>query len=339
MKPDRSRGPGPRLQVHPHREGPWLVVLGRRRLAVPPELGRRVLDLAGGRPGAHELAERLGVTPAVAAALLDDGGNACGSGRGPRLRVPLVPAARVRAVARRLSWLAAWPVLGALAAAGGVAAWVIGPASVPAAPSRAAALLAVLVGIVLHELGHAAALVRGGYPPGGIGLGLVTVVPVFWCDVSAVALLPRRDRLRVDLAGPAVQAGAAAVFALAARWACVEPPAWTAAAVHASLAVAAASLVPILRADGFWFLSDLAGVGPLDRLPRVGDGRRALVPLAAWQLARAGSLGLAAGSLASRSAGADGPLRTVGPLAAAALGTLAALGLVRFGRALRRIGA
>ena len=27
-----------RLRVHPHREGPWLVSHGRRRLAVPPEL-------------------------------------------------------------------------------------------------------------------------------------------------------------------------------------------------------------------------------------------------------------------------------------------------------------
>ena len=65
-----------------------------------------------------------------------------------------------------------------------------------------------LVTALAHELGHAAALAREGWPPGSVGVGLLWVLPVGWCDVSAVALLPRRGRVRVDLAGVAFQLAA-----------------------------------------------------------------------------------------------------------------------------------
>ncbi|RKZ12310.1 hypothetical protein DRQ50_12120, partial [bacterium] len=126
----------------------------------------------------------------------------------------------------------------------------------------------LLVTTMVHELTHAAALLRGGYPPGPVGMGVVFVMPVLWCDVTPVALLPRGDRLKVDLAGPAVQLGLAGILAVTGRWYL-----WPAASLAATAALAAVlwSLLPFIRSDGFWFLSDLSGLGDLDRPPLPGD--------------------------------------------------------------------
>jgi hypothetical protein len=116
-----------------------------------------------------------------------------------------------------------------------------------------------------HELGHAAALRRGGYSAGGIGMGVLFIIPVLYADVSAVALLPRGDRLRVDLAGVAFQLAAGGALAWLATW---EEVSLAVPALQLSswLALAAVcwSLLPFIRSDGYWTLGDLLGVGDLD---------------------------------------------------------------------------
>ena len=65
-----------------------------------------------------------------------------------------------------------------------------------------------------HELGHAAAIARYKYPPGAIGAGLLFVIPVLFADVTAVGVLPRAGRLRVDMAGVIFQFGLGGALAL-----------------------------------------------------------------------------------------------------------------------------
>jgi hypothetical protein len=281
--------PGPSLSVHPHREGPWYVVLGRRRLAVPPELGRRLLDLDGGRPGASELAAALGLAPDVAHVLLA-AAERPGLRRGPRLRLAVAPAAVVRAVARRAAAAAHPAVLAPAALAGALLATAASPAC--GAPT-AAVLGLVLAGALVHELGHAAALSRAGYPPGDLGLGLVLVVPVMWCDVSAAALLPRRRRMAVDAAGPAFQAAFAGLLAAVsfvlpgpAAAACARASAW-------SLALALWSLAPLARSDGAWLVADAVNVRDPRRLPRRGDRPAAAAALVSMRLLEAAVLAAA----------------------------------------------
>ncbi|MFO7608067.1 MAG: hypothetical protein R6X35_02540 [Candidatus Krumholzibacteriia bacterium] len=315
------------LRVHPHREGPWLVVHGRRRLAVPPELGRRLLDLDGGRPGVPELALRLGGDVTAARALLAPGGRR--RSRGPWLRLPLVPARMVRRAAGRLRPLASWPALG-VAAVGGVTLVLIGNGTGPLAglPALAAALSLFLSGAVVHELGHAAALARAGYPPGGIGAGLVAVVPVLWCDVSAVTLLGRGGRVRVALAGPAFQVAFAGILAAMGRVGPEGAAAACGAAAAWSLLAAAWSLLPVFRADGFWLVTDLLGLDDLDRLPRAGDSGRTRLLLGGYRLLH-GAFFATAGAAALQRGGRWG--YAVGT----ALLLLVAVRTVRFLRALR----
>ncbi len=329
--------PPPRLRVHPHREGPWLVVHGHRRLAVPPELGRRLSDLDGGRPGATELAARLGGDEAAARALLQAAARRQ-RGRGPWLRLPLVPARRIGRWVRPLVPLTGGRALALLSLGGGWLVAAAGPQPGGLLTATGDWLLAVglfLVGGLVHELGHAAALARSGYPPGGIGAGLLLVLPVLYCDVSAVGLLGRADKARVDLAGPVFQIAVAGLLATAAR--ALPPPAAAACGAAAlwSVLAAAWSLTPLFRADGFWLLTDLLGLDDLDRLPRAGDGRRATALRVGYRLVHGAVFAFMGANLLR-----DGSLADRRGIVAAALGgallLMVALRLLRLALALRR---
>lgn len=235
-------------------------VADRQRLAAALRAGAAAQEPAAQDPAAQDPA-------APAAALVVAGWLAGHAGSPPArrhtslpLRTPMVPAVAVRAAARVLAPLASWPALAAVGG-GGLAilalsrpwtAVAVGPAvPVPA-------LLLFAAGAVWHELGHAAALRREGYAPGGIGAGWLIFFPVLYADVSAVALLPRAGRLRVDLAGVAFQAGAAGALAGLARWAPLPPVAAGAMALAATATTVAfvGALLPLPRSDGGWALRD-----------------------------------------------------------------------------------
>ncbi|MBK8165011.1 MAG: hypothetical protein IPK64_03490 [bacterium] len=235
----RVRGPtGARLEVHPHPSGPWLVLAGRRVLVVSPDAGRALLPLHG--------------TPVAA------GPTPPRRGRGLPLRATLLPAGLVRALAARLVPLASTAGLAFLAASGLVAVACLRPWTV-AGGFSGPALLLFAAGALLHELGHAAALRREGYAPGSVGVGVFAIVPVLFADVSAVRLLRRAARVRVDLAGPAFQAGAAGALAVVAAAGGPGVAAHAGAAAVATLAALGWSLLPLSRSDGTWALRDALG--------------------------------------------------------------------------------
>ncbi len=117
-----------------------------------------------------------------------------------------------------------------------------------------------IVSAGLHELGHAAAARYGGATPGGMGMGLYLVWPAFYTDVTDAYRLPRRDRLRVDLAGLYFNA-AVAVITMAA---------WLLLRIDALLLLVALQVLqmvkqlsPVIRADGYHILADATGVPDL----------------------------------------------------------------------------
>ena len=224
-----------------HASGPWLLRVGGRCYAVAPELGHRLIppgsEVAGSAPTSHlirlqgEAGEgRISAGPshpalsreeaAALGSLLRSGGAPTRFGSGGRRiwpRLPLLPAAAVDAIARRLRPLVSFPCLLGQVCVGLVTyglGFMLTPAAGPPAtgpPGPGASLVGLaalglfLITGIWHELGHAAALRREGYPAGGIGLGLLLIIPVLYCDVTAVAALPRSGRLRVDVAGIACQ--------------------------------------------------------------------------------------------------------------------------------------
>jgi hypothetical protein len=203
------------------------------------------------------------------------------------LRVVLVPAAVSDAIARRLAPLASTAALAGLASLG-VAGLAAGGAALPGSAAGIAAGTGLfMLSALWHEVGHAAALRREGLPAGRIGAGLLWVLPVLTCDVTAAALLGRRGRVRVDLAGMVFQfAAAGALAALAAAW----PPARHGAA--GALAAVTWNAIPVLRTDGHWLLLDLLGLPDLDAPPPAAWGRRGwrLAGVTLWRLLTAASL-------------------------------------------------
>jgi hypothetical protein len=160
-------------------------------------------------------------------------------------------------------------------------------------------LLAVLgltvVSALFHECGHAAGCRYGGARPGKIGIGIYLVWPAFFTNVTDSYRLSRAGRLRTDLGG--VYFNAVFILALAGIY--------EATSAQILLLVIALThlemleqMMPFVRFDGYFILSDLIGVPDLfariapivksalpgaRKDPRVtGMRRRARIAVTAW---------------------------------------------------------
>ncbi len=120
-----------------------------------------------------------------------------------------------------------------------------------------AAYATFLLALCAHELGHATACSRYGIRPGDIGFALYLVFPAVYCDVTRAWLLPRRQRVVVDMAGLVFEIGVGSAYAIiGAIW-------------HIWFLVLAALMVlgnlvwalnPFGRFDIYWALNDAVGV-------------------------------------------------------------------------------
>ena len=199
-----------------------------------------------------------------------------------RLRRTLIPEAGVQVVARLFGPLFLPPVvvvvLGLLAVAD---VWLVRSGGLLAAFGDVLArplLLLVLVGLaavsmVFHECGHAAACRYGGARPGRIGMGLYVLWPALFTNVTDSYRLGQAGRIRTDLGGVYFNAIFAVVLAGAYQRTGYLP---LAAAVLLVQLEIAEQLLPTLRLDGYFILTDLVGVPDLFR--KIGPVLRSLVP-------------------------------------------------------------
>lgn len=108
-----------------------------------------------------------------------------------------------------------------------------------------------------HELGHSSACHHYGARHGPIGIGLYLYFPVFYADVSDVWKLKRTERAMVDFGGMYFQLLLVpllfVLYVLSDRLLYL----YTIYALNFSVV---ASLNPLLRFDGYWLASDLAGI-------------------------------------------------------------------------------
>ncbi|HET8949091.1 MAG TPA: hypothetical protein VFN44_01230, partial [Solirubrobacteraceae bacterium] len=198
-----------------------------------------------------------------------------------RHRRPILRAPAVNVIAAAFSWLHARPVKFALLAMLlAFDAWLFGvhgiAGGIRTVLYEPAWLLALLVSIVVatafHEIGHASACRFSGARPGEMGVGVYLVWPAFYCDVTEAYRLDRRGRLRTDLGGVYFNG----LFALAcgATYLATGAEALLFAAFVQHLIVLQ-QLMPLLRFDGYYVLSDLTGVP--DILSRIKPIFRSLV--------------------------------------------------------------
>ncbi|HET9718957.1 MAG TPA: PqqD family protein [Solirubrobacteraceae bacterium] len=171
-----------------------------------------------------------------------------------------------------------WPVVAAFAAV----FWFvliqkgIASATAQAFHQPALLLLVFLLAVAsagIHELGHAAACKYGGATPGGMGMGIYLVWPAFYTDVTETYKLPKRARLRVDLAG--LYFNALIADLTMAVWLVVRTDALL-LLVALQVLQMVKQLSPVIRADGYHILSDATGVP--DLFAHIGPTLRRLLP-------------------------------------------------------------
>ncbi|MEU0598378.1 hypothetical protein ABZ484_09015 [Streptomyces sp. NPDC006393] len=117
-----------------------------------------------------------------------------------------------------------------------------------------------LASAAFHEMGHAAACRYGNVRPGAMGCGIYLVWPAFYTDVTNSYRLGRAGRLRTDLGG--VYFNALFILGLAALYLRDPSPLLLATILLINLEVVQ-QLLPTLRFDGYYIISDLVGIPDL----------------------------------------------------------------------------
>jgi putative peptide zinc metalloprotease protein len=117
-----------------------------------------------------------------------------------------------------------------------------------------------LVAAVFHECGHATGCRYGGARPGVIGVGIYLVWPSFFTNVTDSYRLSRAGRLRTDLGG--LYFNAVFMLALAGIYVATSSQVLliVIAVTHLEMLD---QLLPFVRFDGYFILSDLIGVPDL----------------------------------------------------------------------------
>ena len=117
-----------------------------------------------------------------------------------------------------------------------------------------------VVSAMFHECGHAAGCRYGGARPGVVGVGIYLVWPSFFTNVTDSYRLSRAGRLRTDLGG--LYFNAVFMLALAGIYVATSSQILllVIAVTHLEMLE---QLLPFIRFDGYYILSDLVGVPDL----------------------------------------------------------------------------
>lgn len=118
----------------------------------------------------------------------------------------------------------------------------------------------VIAGTLWHEIGHATACAYGGGKPGRIGYGCYLIFPAFYTDVTDTYRLKRSARVRTDLGG--VYFNGIFIVLVTAIFAATGyvPIIPAVVLIHISMVQ---QMLPVVRLDGYYVLSDLVGVPDL----------------------------------------------------------------------------
>src|SRR5690242_876339 len=117
-----------------------------------------------------------------------------------------------------------------------------------------------VVSALFHECGHAAGCRYGGARPGRIGVGIYLVWPAFFTNVTDSYRLSRAGRLRTDLGGLYFNLIFMVVLAAIYAATSAEILLLVIAITHLEMLE---QLLPFVRFDGYFILSDLVGVPDL----------------------------------------------------------------------------
>jgi putative peptide zinc metalloprotease protein len=169
--------------------------------------------------------------------------------------------ATLRGLARAATAPAMLLAFAVIAVCGGIAALALGArVAIHGAAQLVALGLVLALAIVVHEAGHAVALIRFGGTVRRAGIGWYWCAPIAFVDTSDAYALPRAQRIVVSLAGPLASFCFAAVATLAAAHTPDEGVrAVASAAAVINFGASWWNLNPLIELDGYYVLTDLLG--------------------------------------------------------------------------------
>jgi putative peptide zinc metalloprotease protein len=170
-------------------------------------------------------------------------------------------AATLRVLARVATAPALLVAVAAVALWGGIVALHLGTRMALHGVAQFVAFgLLLALALVVHEAGHAVALVRFGGNVRRAGVGWYWCSPIAFVDTSDAHALPRAQRLAVSLAGPFASFCVAALATLAAATASDESVRAVASALaFINYGASWWNLNPLIELDGYYVLTDLLG--------------------------------------------------------------------------------
>jgi putative peptide zinc metalloprotease protein len=186
-----------------------------------------------------------------------------------RARGTLLPERAANAAGALLAPLFRWPVVVAVVVSLAAVDWWLfavhglggGVRQVLRDPVDLLVVLGLSVASAMfHECGHAAGCRYGGARPGKIGVGIYLVWPAFFTNVTDSYRLSRAGRLRTDLGG--LYFNAVFMLALAGIYAATSSEVLLLVIAFTHLEMLE-QLMPFVRFDGYFILSDLIGVPDL----------------------------------------------------------------------------
>lgn len=118
--------------------------------------------------------------------------------------------------------------------------------------------------VFMHEIGHAAAAIKSGIKPRSIGLGFYTVLPVMYTDLTDAWKLNKSNKTKVNLGGMFIQL---IIGVLLIGFANLTQNIYTQELMShlfmVNNTIILLNLIPFLKFDGYWILSDLLGISNL----------------------------------------------------------------------------
>ncbi|MBD2754081.1 M50 family metallopeptidase [Spirosoma validum] len=125
----------------------------------------------------------------------------------------------------------------------------------------------ILLTLLIHEVGHAAASYRFGVKPKDIGFGVYLVFPVLYADVTGIWRLNKHKRAIVNLAGIFMQL----LINIGLIWytyhadANIDVITTFRYLLHINVSIMLINSIPFLMFDGYWLYSDLFGLPNLQK--------------------------------------------------------------------------
>lgn len=192
-----------------------------------------------------------------------------------KLPLTIFPASIVAPICRRLTFLFAKPILIALALIGAcIHAWFVVTHAlfdvkepvIAFSPMDGAIVSAtILLALLFHEFGHSTATLFHGLRPKRIGFGFYFGLPVLFADVTEAWKLGKSARLSINLAGIYFQSIVNSLLFVVILLADEPLRSMAINVFRVNMLVALMVIVPFIRNDGYWVVSDLFDIQNLNR--------------------------------------------------------------------------